>query len=214
LQGSFLVATAFNNKLILPAVDWFERIVSSGAETGGLETRLPIIGRGSCAVPTSLWGCRLPPWKIRVQQRNRPLPSVQLSGIAPCSVRRSIFQATRDRNAIYAYLTAEYDLVSWWTAEGREIDRARRALRLQRLDVSNREDPFAAVIRCTADPAKADKRTRSKWSRVMRYAAVYKPDSETLGQFIRRKGGINACAARFSRCLGRAAATRSERRSA
>jgi hypothetical protein len=71
------------------------------------------------------------------------------------------------------------------------------------LEVSDREDPFAAVIRCTADPAKADKRTRSKWSRIMRYAAMYKPDSERLDQFIRRKGGINACAARLSRCLGR-----------
>jgi hypothetical protein len=40
----------------------------------------------------------------------------------------------------------------------------------------------------------------------MRYAAVYKPDSEALEQFIRRKGGINACAARFSRCRGRGAA--------
>jgi hypothetical protein len=111
-------------------------------------------------------------------------------------------QATRDRNAIYGYLTAVYALVAWWTAEGREVDRARRALGLQRLAVSDREDPFAAVIRCTADPAKADKRTRSKWSRVMRYAAAYKPDSEPLDAFIKRKGGINACAARFSRCLG------------
>jgi hypothetical protein len=76
-------------------------------------------------------------------------------------------QTNRDRSAIYAYLTAVYGLVAWWTAEGREVERARRALRSQRLDVSDREDPFAAVIRCTADPAKADKRTRSKWSRVM-----------------------------------------------
>jgi hypothetical protein len=69
--------------------------------------------------------------------------------------------------------------------------------------VSDREDPFAAVIRCTADPAKGDKRTRSKWSRALRYAAAYKPNSDPLDQFIRRKGGINACAARFCRCLGR-----------
>jgi hypothetical protein len=117
-------------------------------------------------------------------------------------------QATRDRNAIYGYLNAVFGLVAWWTAEGREVDRARRALRLQRLKVSYREDAFAAVIRCTADPAKADKRTRSKWSRLMRYAAAYKPDSEALDQFIRRKRGINACAARYCRCLGRAAATR------
>jgi hypothetical protein len=123
-------------------------------------------------------------------------------------------QASRDRNAIYGYLTAVYALVAWWVAECREVDRARRALRLQRLEVSDREDPFAAIIRCTADPAKADKRTRSKWSRVMRYAAAYKPDSEPLDQFIRRKGGINACAARFSRWLGRFAGAKSQRRSA
>jgi hypothetical protein len=112
-------------------------------------------------------------------------------------------QCNRDRNAIYGYLTAVYGLIAWWSAEGRETDRARRALRLQRLEVSDREDPFAAIIRCTADPAKADKRTRSKWSRVMRYAAIYKPVSEQLDQFIRRKGGINACAAWFSRRVGR-----------
>jgi hypothetical protein len=112
-------------------------------------------------------------------------------------------QSSRDRDAVYGYLTAVYGLVAWWTAEGREIDRSHRALRTQLLKVSEREDPFAAVIRCTADPAKADKRTRSKWSRVMRYAVAYKPDSEPLDQFIRRKGGINACAARFSRRLGR-----------
>jgi hypothetical protein len=62
-------------------------------------------------------------------------------------------QATRDRNAIYGYLSAVYGLVAVWAAEGREVVRARRALRLQRLKVSDREDPFAAVIRCTADPA-------------------------------------------------------------
>ena len=59
-------------------------------------------------------------------------------------------QASRDRNAIYGYLTAVYGLVAWWTAEGHEIDRARRALRTRLLKVSEREDPFAAVIRCTA----------------------------------------------------------------
>jgi hypothetical protein len=123
-------------------------------------------------------------------------------------------QASRDRNAIYAYLIAVYDLVAWWTAEGREIDRACRALCLQRLKVSDREDPFGAIIRCTADPAKADKRTRSKWSRLMRYAALYKLDSEPLEPFLRRKGGINACAARFTRCLGRLKPACSPRHSA
>jgi hypothetical protein len=55
------------------------------------------------------------------------------------------------------------------------------------LDVSDREDPFAAIIRCTSDPAKVDKRTRSEWFRTMRYAAIYKRDSEPLDQFILAK---------------------------
>ena len=112
-------------------------------------------------------------------------------------------QANRQRDAIYGYLSAVYALVTWWAADGRETDRSRRALRLLQLEASDREDPFAAIIRCTADPAKADKRTRSKWSRVMRYAAVYKANSEPLDEFIRRKGGINVCAGQFSRRLGR-----------
>jgi hypothetical protein len=119
-------------------------------------------------------------------------------------------QANRDRNAIYAYLTAVFSLVAWWAADGREVGRARRALCRLRLEISEREDPFASIIRCTADPAKADKRTRSKWSRAMRYATMFKLDSEPLDHFIRRKGGINACAARFSRRLGGRATNRSK----
>jgi hypothetical protein len=42
------------------------------------------------------------------------------------------------------------------------------------LEVSDREDAFAAVIRCTAAPEKTDERNRSKWSRLMRYAALYR----------------------------------------
>jgi hypothetical protein len=123
-------------------------------------------------------------------------------------------QASRNRNAIYRYLNVVYGLVAWWAAEGREVDRARRALCLMRLDPLSCRDPFAAIILCTADPDKADKRTRSKWSRVMRYAAVYKSGSESLDQFIQRKGGINSCGNRFARCLGRDAVTGSQRRSA
>ena len=64
-------------------------------------------------------------------------------------------------------------------------------------------EPFAAVIYCTSDPEKVDDRTRSKWSRVLRYAAEFKDLDEPLRDFIKRKGGINKCAARFARRLGR-----------
>jgi hypothetical protein len=111
-------------------------------------------------------------------------------------------QASRKRDAIYTYLTAVFDLVAWWAAENRALERAHWALRLQRMCPFEGEEPFAAVIRCTADPRKVDKRTRSKWSRVLRYALECKSNSEPLDLFIKRKGGINECADRFAKSLG------------
>jgi hypothetical protein len=55
-------------------------------------------------------------------------------------------QRRRRRDAIYTYLSAVYDLVTWWIAEGRAVERARRALRSRLLEVPEREDPFAAII--------------------------------------------------------------------
>jgi hypothetical protein len=107
-------------------------------------------------------------------------------------------QASRERDAIYIYLGAVFELVAWWTAENRALERAEKALRLRHLTSFDQEEPFAAIIRCTADPAKVDKRTRSKWSRALRYALAYKLTSELLDQFIKRKGGINSCAAKFA----------------
>ena len=112
-------------------------------------------------------------------------------------------QSSRDRNAIYGYLSAVFDLVMWWAAEDRAVSRARWALQLCRADLLSADEPFAMVILCTADLQKVDRRTRSKWSRVLRYAAEYKMNGESLAAFVRRKGGINKCTKRFTRCLGR-----------
>ena len=106
-------------------------------------------------------------------------------------------QASRARDAIYGYLSAVFDLVAWWTSEGHAQERAYQALRLRHINPFENEEPFAVVIRCTADREKVDKRTRSKWSRALRYALVQKTPSESLVQFIKRKGGINRCAERF-----------------
>ena len=69
-------------------------------------------------------------------------------------------QSNRNRDAIYSYLNAVFSLVAWWEVDKRSHERARKALRLQHLGTFEHEDPFAAIIRCTADPAKVDKRTR------------------------------------------------------
>src|SRR6476619_8090124 len=83
-------------------------------------------------------------------------------------------QASRERDAIYTYLTAVFELVAWWAAERRALDRACKALRLRNVWASDNVEPFAAIIQCTADPAKVDKRTRSKWSRALRGPRVHK----------------------------------------
>jgi hypothetical protein len=56
-------------------------------------------------------------------------------------------------------------------------------------------EPFAAVIACTGN---VDRRTLSKWSRALRYAAQVKKDREELAGFMKGQGGINASAALFS----------------
>src|SRR5260370_27413140 len=100
-------------------------------------------------------------------------------------------QARRERDAIYIYLTAVFDLVGWWTAEKRARERAHKAVRLRMIMPTDHDEPFAAIIRCTTDPVKVDKRTRSKWARALRYVLAYKSCSELLDQVMKRKGGIN-----------------------
>jgi hypothetical protein len=112
-------------------------------------------------------------------------------------------QGSRERGAIYGFLSAVFGLVAWWTAENRALERAHKALRLLHIIPSDHDEPFAAIIRCTADQTKVDKRTRSKWSRALRYALAYKPPSEPLDQFMKRKGGINECASKFAGHLRR-----------
>jgi hypothetical protein len=114
------------------------------------------------------------------------------------------YQTTRDRDGIYRYLEAVFMLVAWWAHERKAHEYAQRALRLQRPPVPNIVDPVAAIIFCTADPQKVDFKMRSKWARVLRYAAAFKDFDEPLRDFVKRRGGINKCARRYARRLGRA----------
>ena len=110
-------------------------------------------------------------------------------------------QASRGRAAIYGYLAAVFETIVVWAKEGKAVKRAYRALHLRGHKAVREPEPFAAVILCTSDPDKVDARTRSKWSRALRFAEANKDLDEPLGDFIKRKGGLNECAARFARRL-------------
>lgn len=110
------------------------------------------------------------------------------------------YQSSRDRDGVYGYLSAVFDLVTWWARYDIARVYARRAMCLKAgQPVDHVPEPFAAIIQCTADPAKVDYRMRSKRSRALRYSARFKRQKETLTGFMKRKGGINACATRFAR---------------
>jgi hypothetical protein len=113
-------------------------------------------------------------------------------------------QASRDRDAIYPYLTAVFALMARWDRE----DRWQKSL-LAALDLLTTPLPmkigeaYALTMYCTADRAKVDAKTRSKWTRVLRYADEFKPADESLKSFIKRHGGLNACAQCYARRLAR-----------
>lgn len=109
------------------------------------------------------------------------------------------YQSTRERDAVYGYLTAVFEIVSRWKQQRRAKAKSHHALAATKSPRALRtEDPFTVVICCTSDPCKVDTKTRSKWSRALRFSERFKPDTLSLAQFIKSKGGNNECAAQWS----------------
>jgi hypothetical protein len=107
------------------------------------------------------------------------------------------YQSTRQRDAVYGYLSVVFDIVRRWKMLGHNRTCSRHALTATKHRCAIRtRDPFAIVIFCTSDPQVVDARTRSKWSRALRFAARCKPHAQELGAFIKSRGGVNECAAR------------------
>jgi hypothetical protein len=115
----------------------------------------------------------------------------------------SACQRNRNRDAIYKYLGSVYELVARWRSQGRAESQARRVRLLMQKTTSLELDPHAIVIEATSDRKKVDRKMRSKWCRVLRFAEKYKPEAEPLKTFIKHRGGINACAALYACRLGR-----------
>jgi hypothetical protein len=118
------------------------------------------------------------------------------------------YQSTRKRDAVYGYLGAVFKIVRRWRKESRAKASSHQALRATgRASRIRNLEPFGVVIFCTSDPRIVDAKTRSKWSRVLRYAERFKPDTLSLAQFIQSNRGINECAAQWSDQLAELAKT-------
>jgi hypothetical protein len=109
------------------------------------------------------------------------------------------YRSTNSREAVYIYLSQVYEVVTRWLRLDCAMKNARAAVGLRADAPKMKPEPFAIVIFCTCDADVADSKTRSKWSRVLRYSRKTKPSEVRLIDFIQLKGGINECARRFAR---------------
>jgi hypothetical protein len=126
-----------------------------------------------------------------------PISSIE-SELAEVRSAWERYRSTNGRDAIYIYLTAVFRLVMRWRRLNCAVKNSKATLRLQADAPQMKSEPFGIVIFCTSDPEAADAKTRSKWSRVLRYARTAKPGDQRLTDFIKSNGGLNECAARFS----------------
>ena len=112
------------------------------------------------------------------------------------------YRSIKDRDAVYIYLATVFGIVMRWRQLNCALKKSRMALRLKLNPAQMKAEPFGIVIFCTADPKIVDAKTRSKWSRVLRYAAQAKPSGQRLTDFVKSNGGINECARKFARIAG------------
>jgi hypothetical protein len=114
------------------------------------------------------------------------------------------FQANRARDAVYGYLEAVFAIVSHYKVRRRTSKLLRHAFEFAELPFDKNANPFTAIIRCTSND-NADGKTISKWARALRYVARWKVPPTRLKTFMKKAGGVNACADRYANYHGRCA---------
>jgi hypothetical protein len=118
--------------------------------------------------------------------------------LAKVGIAWARYQSTNSRNAVYIYLEAVFALVRRWQSLNCAVDNSQAALRLQHDAPQMKPEPFGIVIFCTSDPDVAEAKTRSKWSRALRFARKNKPGNQRLTEFVKSQGGLNECAHQFA----------------
>jgi hypothetical protein len=99
-----------------------------------------------------------------------------------------------DKSAVYGYLEEVFDLVQKWEKRGVAEKYSLRALRAHDWPIKMKADPYARVIYCTSDISKVTPQTRSKWAKIMQWAAKHKKGNDSFTEFVTAKGGLNECA--------------------
>ena len=103
--------------------------------------------------------------------------------------------ASRSRFAFYDYLAAVFELYVQLRRRNQAKPSARRIAKLFGLRKQNRTHPIRVIIDATST---ADLKTKSRWSRALRYAWRERKTWKDLGSFLRENGGPAGCADQFA----------------
>ena len=137
---------------------------------------------------------------VHAKYKEHALPHNQSRLSSELETLRAVSKRTfssGNRMAVQTFLGAIFNLVTRWESEDRLEEGLYRLLDSLKAAVPLKiGEAFSVVIYCTAPHI--DQKSRSKWARALRYAAANKPDDESIRRFIKRKGGINACASRYA----------------
>ena len=103
--------------------------------------------------------------------------------------------ASRSRFAFYDYLAAVFELYVQLRRRNQAKPWARRIAKLFGLRNQNGSHPIRVIIDATST---ADIKTRSRWTRALRYAWHERKTWKDLGSFLRENGGPAGCADQFA----------------
>jgi hypothetical protein len=114
------------------------------------------------------------------------------------SLERKCF-AARSRFAFYDYLAAVFELYVQLRRTKRAKKAATRVAKLFGLRKQNHTHCIRVIIDATST---ADIKSRSRWTRALKYAWRERRTWKDLGSFLRENGGPAACGAAIIRGLG------------
>lgn len=100
--------------------------------------------------------------------------------------------AKYDRNAVYVYLQAVFDVVQQWKLGGRADEYSLKALKRQKFSIRMNADAYARMIYCTSE--EDDPKQRSKWAIIMAWVATHNKRRRSFTEFVKKNGGLNKCA--------------------
>jgi hypothetical protein len=106
---------------------------------------------------------------------------------------------SHDRYWFQPYLEAVFLLAADLKQRGILKKAARRLAKKRGLRFDRRTDPVKVLVDASSH---ADYKTRSRWSRAVRYALDYRDGwgpAKSLGPLIKRFGGVSGCASRIAK---------------